>query len=119
MPRLEIEDLAGAAVETAAAAEYITARKPADEDQLIGRWNIKVFAVHFLMRNFEILGQPSDDGMPRVNHPQAFFLAGSFLMQDKDILYVANAPGAEFRKFVTTILSPVLGTARATNTLGE
>lgn len=46
------------------------------------------------------------------NQPQAFFLARSFMMQDKDIIYVANAPAAEFRKFVSTIISPFLGLTR-------
>ncbi len=46
------------------------------------------------------------------NQPQSFFLARSFMMQDKDIIYVANAPAAEFRKFVSTIISPFLGLTR-------
>lgn len=46
------------------------------------------------------------------NQPQSFFLAHSFMMQDKDIIYVANAPAAEFRKFVSTIISPFLGLTR-------
>jgi polysaccharide export outer membrane protein len=51
------------------------------------------------------------------NQPQTFFLAHSFMMQDKDIIYVANAPAAEFRKFVSTILSPFLALTRSTTVL--
>ena len=51
------------------------------------------------------------------NQPQAFFLARSFMMQDKDIIYVANAPAAEFRKFVSTIVAPFLALTRSTTVL--
>lgn len=50
--------------------------------------------------------------------PQAFFLASSFMMRDNDIIYVANAPAAEFSKFITTIVSPFLGTARSASAIG-
>ncbi|MBV9078636.1 MAG: polysaccharide export protein [Methylobacteriaceae bacterium] len=43
-----------------------------------------------------------------------YFLARSFAMRDKDVLYVANATGAELQKFLNLIgsfTSPVLGTA--------
>ena len=51
--------------------------------------------------------------------PKSYFLARSFRMRDKDVLYVANASGAELQKFlnlVSTITSPVLsaGTIAAT-----
>ena len=42
---------------------------------------------------------------------KSFFLARSFKMRDKDVLYVANASGAELQKFlnlVGTITSPVI-----------
>ena len=44
------------------------------------------------------------------NQPKAFFLASSFTMHDKDIIYVANAPAVEFNKFMSTFVTPVLGT---------
>jgi polysaccharide export outer membrane protein len=50
---------------------------------------------------------------------EAFFLARSFMMQDKDLIYVANAPGAEFRKFVSNIVAPFLGVARANTIIGD
>ena len=46
--------------------------------------------------------------------PQAFFLAQSFYMKDKDVIYVANHPTAEFGKFLSLIVSPLLGVARIT-----
>ncbi|WP_299562415.1 polysaccharide biosynthesis/export family protein [Enterovirga sp.] len=42
---------------------------------------------------------------------KSYFLARSFRMRDKDVLYVANASGAELQKFLTlvsTITSPVI-----------
>ena len=44
--------------------------------------------------------------------PASFFVAQSFPIRDKDVVYVANAPVAELQKFlnmVATVLSPVLG----------
>ena len=54
-----------------------------------------------------------------MSSPQAFFNAQSFRVADGDILYVANAPAAEFRKFVMTIISPLVGNFRATQSLTE
>lgn len=39
--------------------------------------------------------------------PGALFLANSFAMHDKDILYVSNASGSDFKKFVDIILAPI------------
>lgn len=42
---------------------------------------------------------------------KSYFLARSFRMRDKDVLYVANASGAELQKFLTlisTVTSPVI-----------
>lgn len=52
-------------------------------------------------------------------NPQAFFLAQSFHMQDKDVIYVANHSTAEFGKFLSLIVSPLLGVARTTSGLTE
>lgn len=43
--------------------------------------------------------------------PDAFLLADRFLLRSTDIVYVATADASEFRKFVTTILSPFFGAA--------
>jgi len=39
--------------------------------------------------------------------PRAFFLAQSFPMQNKDVLYVANAPAAQWQKFLNLVVSTV------------
>ena len=47
-----------------------------------------------------------------MSKPESFFLAKQFEMEDGDILYVSTAPSLEFKKFLTTIVSPVIGTAK-------
>lgn len=52
-------------------------------------------------------------GVPTVyrfdfREPEALFLARSFVMQDKDIVYVSTAPAADFGKFSDLILRPFL-----------
>ncbi|WP_249695388.1 polysaccharide biosynthesis/export family protein [Stappia sp. WLB 29] len=47
---------------------------------------------------------------------EAFFLARSFEMRDKDIIYVANHPTAEFGKFLQ-IIGPLLSSARTVDAL--
>lgn len=49
--------------------------------------------------------------------PEAFFTATSFMMRDKDIIYVANAPATEFQKFVGTVLSPLIGSTQSVASL--
>jgi len=39
--------------------------------------------------------------------PRAFFLVQNFPMQNKDILYVANAPAAQLQKFINLLVSTV------------
>jgi len=39
--------------------------------------------------------------------PRAFFLVQNFPMQNKDVLYVANAPAAQLQKFLNLLLSTV------------
>jgi len=39
--------------------------------------------------------------------PRAFFLVQSFPMQNKDVLYVANAPAAQLQKFINLLVSTV------------
>jgi polysaccharide export outer membrane protein len=50
--------------------------------------------------------------------PATFLVAQSFPMRDKDVVFVANAPGTQFQKFLTLIVSsiyPVLSVVNATN----
>jgi polysaccharide export outer membrane protein len=64
-----------------------------------------------------------DQGVPTVyrldfTQPDAFFLASAFMVRDQDMIYVANAPATEFRKFLITILSPLLSSAGQANSVG-
>jgi polysaccharide export outer membrane protein len=43
-----------------------------------------------------------------LSQAKSFFLANSFYMQDKDIIFVANSSASEFKKFVQTVLSPLI-----------
>ena len=52
--------------------------------------------------------------------PNTFFYAQNFMINDKDILYVSNAPASELQKFlqiVFSITSPVTGTASTINSI--
>lgn len=50
--------------------------------------------------------------------PEAFFLARSFEMRDKDIVYVANHPTAEFGKFLQ-IIGPLLSNVNTVNAITD
>lgn len=54
-----------------------------------------------------------------LNNPQSMFWLQNFAMQDKDIIYVANAPLAEVQKFLQFIFSPVVNGANSINNLGN
>jgi len=54
-----------------------------------------------------------------MSRADAFFLAKIFEIDDGDILYVANAQASELRKFVITLLSPVLASSNAANNLRD
>jgi polysaccharide export outer membrane protein len=50
--------------------------------------------------------------------PRAFFAAQNFPMSNKDVMYVANAPGAELQKFINLLLStfyPIEGAISLSN----
>jgi polysaccharide export outer membrane protein len=49
----------------------------------------------------------------RVNmkDPATFFIAQNFQIHNKDVLYVSNAPLADFQKFVNVIYSTILPAA--------
>ena len=51
--------------------------------------------------------------------PKALFIAQGLTMRDKDVLYVASHPVAELNKFLSSVVSPLLGTARSTAVLTE
>lgn len=46
-----------------------------------------------------------------MSEPSAFFWARGFEVQDNDVLYVATAPASELSKFLTMIVTPLLGNA--------
>jgi polysaccharide export outer membrane protein len=61
---------------------------------------------------FESSSTAPKEKTPTIYHldmkdPRSFFLAQRFPMEDKDILYVANAPAAELQKFLNLLLSTV------------
>ncbi|WP_019953554.1 SLBB domain-containing protein [Yoonia vestfoldensis] len=43
--------------------------------------------------------------------PDAFLLAGLFVLEPTDIVYVTSAQAADFQRFVALVLSPIVGTA--------
>ena len=52
-----------------------------------------------------------------LRNPNSFFVMQSFVMQNKDVLYVSNAPAAELQKFLNLVFSvayPVLNTIQLT-----
>jgi polysaccharide export outer membrane protein len=51
--------------------------------------------------------------------PDAFLLAQQFIVDSSDIVYVATADATEFRKFITTILSPAVGAAIGLQGIGN
>lgn len=69
--RAEVKDFSSAAVIAAAAPEYLAALEPADEYELVGRWHIEPFAVHFFFFKHDGLVDTVRDGMCRVDHPKA------------------------------------------------
>lgn len=54
-----------------------------------------------------------------MNKAKSFFVARNFPMRDKDVLYVANHPTAEFGKFLSMIVSPIAGTTRTVVDIAE
>jgi hypothetical protein len=52
--RSKEENAATATLERAAAAEYLSSFEPGQKNQLLGRGDVKRFAVHFRLRDFEI-----------------------------------------------------------------
>ena len=53
------------------------------------------------------------------SRPDALLLAGAFQLEPSDITYVASADAADFQRFVSIVLSPLFGTARNVNSLGN
>ncbi|PRY77751.1 polysaccharide export outer membrane protein [Yoonia maritima] len=49
----------------------------------------------------------------------AFLLADQFMLKETDIIYVATADASEFRKFVATLIGPVVSSANSVQSLGN
>lgn len=49
----------------------------------------------------------------------ALLLAQEFEMHDKDVVYVANAPGAELRKFLLSFVTPIFSTTQMIDSVGS
>jgi polysaccharide export outer membrane protein len=47
--------------------------------------------------------------------PATFFLAQSFAVQNRDVLYVSNAPAAELQKFLTVVMPGTYGVVNVSN----
>lgn len=62
------------------------------------------------IRNLQVVG---------LGTAHVFFLAQSFMIRDKEILYVAPAPADDFRKFIGFIVAPILKIGNATRDLNE
>lgn len=75
MTGLEIEYLAAPAVPAAAGAEYFSARKPADEYQLVRRRDVEGLAVHFLVFQLERFRNALGDRMRGIAAPDARAIA--------------------------------------------
>ena len=66
MPRLEIKDLAIATTEGAAAAEDFASWEPANKDQFVWSWDVKVFPIHFFFLKFNKFADTFYDWMTRL-----------------------------------------------------
>ena len=53
------------------------------------------------------------------SRPDALLLAGAFQLEPSDITYIASADAADFQRFVTILLSPLLGTSASVKNLGN
>lgn len=53
------------------------------------------------------------------SRPDSLLLANSFQLHPSDVTYVASADAADFNRFVSIILSPLLGTGRSASALGN
>ncbi|MGN6124875.1 MAG: polysaccharide biosynthesis/export family protein, partial [Sphingomonas oligoaromativorans] len=53
----------------------------------------------------------------RLRDPETFFLAQSFPIKNKDVIYVSNAPLADIQKFVNIVGSLVYPVISAQNSL--
>ncbi len=55
----------------------------------------------------------------KLSEPDAFFLLDAFELRASDIIYVSNSKSTEISKFMSSFVSPTLGTARSISTFAE
>ena len=75
VPGIEIEQLAPAAPEHAAAAQHLAAAEPADVYELVGNGDIEGFAVHLFAGDVDEFAQPAGYGVRHIHAPQPLELA--------------------------------------------
>lgn len=54
-----------------------------------------------------------------LNQPHSLFWMQRFAMNDKDVIYVANAPASEIQKFLQLLFSPVVSGVSSVNSLAN
>ncbi|KJZ21243.1 polysaccharide biosynthesis/export family protein [Loktanella sp. S4079] len=72
----------------------------------------------FVFRRAQIAGELPVAYRVDFARADAFLLADQFKLDDSDIVYVATADASEFRKFISTLLSPVVNSANSVQGLG-
>ncbi|MNE96676.1 hypothetical protein D3C80_1949020 [compost metagenome] len=75
MPWSKVKDIALSALVAASTAEYLSAFEPGNKNKLIWGRNLKTLAVHFFLRNFNVLPKTFSNRMSRLNHPDSLLLA--------------------------------------------
>ncbi|MBL4800162.1 MAG: SLBB domain-containing protein [Oleispira sp.] len=78
-----------------------------------------VFVFRLIKRNETASNNAGISYRLNMSRPDAFLLASQFEVEDTDIVYVATADASEFRKFVTTLLSPFFGSVGGVRNLGN
>ncbi len=63
-------------MKAAAAAEDFPALEPAEEDELVGRRDVEMLAVHLLVLELDLLRQPGRDRVPGCHDPEPLALVG-------------------------------------------
>jgi polysaccharide export outer membrane protein len=53
------------------------------------------------------------------SRPDALLLASAFILKPTDVTYVASADAADLQRFVSIMLSPLLGAAQSASTFGS
>ena len=75
MPGTKVKNPAVAALPAAAATKNLAALKPGQKNDLVRRWNVKPFAVHFCLREFNVFADALRNRMAGFNIPQPFFFS--------------------------------------------